>query len=263
MEAIKCPVCGSGDVQELTQEKYVCLACDNVFLVHNLSKEFRQTDAHIADVHADISRKIDNLNAGMKNVHTEASGAALKASEAFNAAEESLKKGDFLEAYQKFKMYTTYMPDSYVGYEGMFRALTDNYKDDAGQYKRIPSDMTEANVKNLLADGTDVLSRALQCEDCKKEALLGGYKEYYERSLETLRGRFLYNTNPNDTESIVDTEQAIDNIYGMMAQCQSQINQINSEMVKEKEKAAASQKTADDFQSLSEAEKAAVMKKRR
>lgn len=93
------------------------------------------------------------------------------------------------------------------------------------------------------------------------------YKEYYERSLETLRGRFLYNTNPNDTESILNTEkkkeQAIDNIYGMMAQCQRQINEINSEMVKEKEKAAASQKIVDDFQSLSEAEKAAVMKKRR
>ena len=47
MEAIKCPNCGSEKVKELTEEKYACLACDNIFLVHNLSKEFRQTDAHI------------------------------------------------------------------------------------------------------------------------------------------------------------------------------------------------------------------------
>lgn len=42
MEAIKCPNCGSEKVKELTEEKYACLACDNIFLVHNLSKEFRQ-----------------------------------------------------------------------------------------------------------------------------------------------------------------------------------------------------------------------------
>ena len=53
MEAIKCPNCGSEKVKELTEEKYVCLGCDNIFLVHNLSKEFRQTDEHIADVHGD------------------------------------------------------------------------------------------------------------------------------------------------------------------------------------------------------------------
>jgi len=51
MEAIKCPNCGSEKVKELTEEKYACLACDNIFLVHNLSKEFRQTDAHITDMH--------------------------------------------------------------------------------------------------------------------------------------------------------------------------------------------------------------------
>lgn len=53
MEAIKCPNCGSENVKELTEEKYACLACDNIFLVHNLSKEFRQTDAHITDMHED------------------------------------------------------------------------------------------------------------------------------------------------------------------------------------------------------------------
>lgn len=31
MEAIKCPVCGCEKVKEISEEKYVCLGCDNVF----------------------------------------------------------------------------------------------------------------------------------------------------------------------------------------------------------------------------------------
>lgn len=48
MKAIKCPNCGSEQVKELTEEKYACMACDNVFLIHNHSKEFRKTDEHIS-----------------------------------------------------------------------------------------------------------------------------------------------------------------------------------------------------------------------
>jgi len=38
MKAIKCPNCGSEQVKELTEEKYACMACDNVFLIHNSEK---------------------------------------------------------------------------------------------------------------------------------------------------------------------------------------------------------------------------------
>lgn len=264
MEAIKCPNCGSEKVQELTEEKYACLACDNVFLIHNLSKEFRQTDKHISDVHADLSRKIDNLNAGMQNISMESSGDAFKAKTVLNAAEELLKKGDFLKAYENFKTYTVYMPDSYVGYEGMFRALTDNYMDDAGQYKRIASDMTEATVKNLLADGTDVLSKALQCEDCNKGDLLNKYKEYYERSLETLQARILYNTNPNNVEEILNLAEkkvgAKDNTRERIAQCEREIEQTNAQIVENKKNVEFSQKEVSKFNALSEAEQKAIMK---
>ena len=51
MKAIKCPNCGSEQVKELTEEKYACMACDNVFLIHNHSKEFRKTDEHISSMH--------------------------------------------------------------------------------------------------------------------------------------------------------------------------------------------------------------------
>ena len=55
MKAIKCPNCGSEQVKELTEEKYACMACDNVFLIHNHSKEFRKTDEHISSMHQDLS----------------------------------------------------------------------------------------------------------------------------------------------------------------------------------------------------------------
>ena len=44
MEAIKCPNCGSEKCKELTKEQWQCLACDNIFLIYDSSKEFRQTD---------------------------------------------------------------------------------------------------------------------------------------------------------------------------------------------------------------------------
>ena len=38
MKAIKCPNCGSEQVKELTEEKYACMACDNVFLIHIIQR---------------------------------------------------------------------------------------------------------------------------------------------------------------------------------------------------------------------------------
>ena len=39
MKAIKCPNCGSEQVKELTEEKYACMACDNVFLIIRRNSE--------------------------------------------------------------------------------------------------------------------------------------------------------------------------------------------------------------------------------
>ena len=62
MEEIKCPSCGSGAVRKITEEKYECMACDNLFLVHNLSKEFLKTDEHIENIHQDLKKTIENIN---------------------------------------------------------------------------------------------------------------------------------------------------------------------------------------------------------
>ena len=90
MEAIKCPNCGSEKVKELTEEKYACLACDNIFLVHNLSKEFRQTDAHITDMHEDINEKLDNLSKNVNSVTVNSNSQASRAKEILIEAQDNL-----------------------------------------------------------------------------------------------------------------------------------------------------------------------------
>lgn len=89
MEAIKCPNCGSEKVKELTEEKYACLACDNIFLVHNLSKEFRQTDAHITDMHEDINEKLDNLSKNVNSVTINSNAQASRAKEILIEAQDN------------------------------------------------------------------------------------------------------------------------------------------------------------------------------
>lgn len=162
MEAIKCPNCGSEKVQELTEEKYVCLACDNVFLVHNLSKEFRQTDEHISDVHRDLAAKLDNLSGNMTSGMDDARLKTI-----LFEAEENLANKNYTDAYAGFKKYVSLVPDSYIGYGGMYRTVSC------------------ANVvknENDFYNGFDALKKALECNDCDKEALLKPILKEYQAS---------------------------------------------------------------------------------
>lgn len=185
MEAIKCPNCGSEKVQEITEEKYVCLACENVFLVHNLSKEFQITDNHITGVHEDLSKKLDLISENLKTVEvTGNTDDNLKVKETLFEAEQALQEGKFLKSFVLFKKYAAFVPTSCVGYEGMFRALTNDYRDDAGEYKKITAG---DDIYDCLLDGTDVLKKALECEDADKESILGKFEGFYERSAATLK----------------------------------------------------------------------------
>lgn len=85
MKAIKCPNCGSEQVKELTEEKYACMACDNVFLIHNHSKEFRKTDEHISSMHQDLKDDISKLM-NSSNIDPDA---------IIEKAEQHLKKKDW------------------------------------------------------------------------------------------------------------------------------------------------------------------------
>ena len=85
MKAIKCPNCGSEQVKELTEEKYACMACDNVFLIHNHSKEFRKTDEHISSMHQDLKDDISKI-INSSNIDPDA---------IIEKAEQHLKKKDW------------------------------------------------------------------------------------------------------------------------------------------------------------------------
>lgn len=124
MEAIKCPNCGSEKVQELTEEKYVCLACDNVFLVHNLSKEFRMTDGHIADVHEDLSKKIEGLNKNLENMTIHNNGADVDA--LFENAFHLLKIEKYDLALEKFTALCVDYSNVFDSWFGKYLAITEN-----------------------------------------------------------------------------------------------------------------------------------------
>ena len=134
-------------------------------LVHNLSKEFRQTDAHITDMHEDINEKLDNLS---KNVNS----VTVNSMHRLQEQEKSLLKhriisdrGKYCEAYAGFKKYTGFEPDSCVGYEGMYKVIL----------KLKGNTSTE---KDKYA-GYDLLNKMISCKDCDKEAVLTPMMQQY------------------------------------------------------------------------------------
>ena len=61
------------------------MACDNVFLIHNHSKEFRKTDEHISSMHQDLKDDISKLM-NSNNIDPDA---------IIEKAEQHLKKKDW------------------------------------------------------------------------------------------------------------------------------------------------------------------------
>lgn len=201
MEAIKCPVCGSAKVQELTEDKYVCLACENQFRLP--SKDSKQVEEHISiniTSSADDTRVKEILFEAEENLENGNYNEAFVLFKKYNSlmpdsdegydgmcrtilleAEDNLANGNYAGAYARFKDYTTWEPDSYVGYEGMYRTA---------------SCTNVIRTENDLYNGFDVLKKALECEDCDKEELLEpilkefqslGDKVFYEKLTEEVR----------------------------------------------------------------------------
>mgnify|MGYP000056544773 CR=1 FL=1 len=177
MEAIKCPNCGSEKVKEITEEKYVCLACDNVFLVHNLSKEFRATDSHISEVHQDIREKLDSI----KEIASSSNSDENEMKEMLYDAEKALKDQEYLYAYEIFEKYAAMKPESAIGYEGMFRSLTANYTISRLIPLEENQDSVSDRIKAEMTMGFDLLRKAFACEDCNKEELVSKVLNYYKQ----------------------------------------------------------------------------------
>lgn len=117
MEGIICPHCGNGNVQELTEEKYKCLACGNDFLVHNLSKEFRQTDEHISEMHKDIKEAINNIATNNWSAEMNAT---------FENAFHLIEIGKYDTALKKFLVLCEEQSATYQSWWGKFLAKTEN-----------------------------------------------------------------------------------------------------------------------------------------
>ena len=181
MEAIKCPNCGSEKVKEITEEKYVCLACDNVFLVHNLSKEFRATDSHISEVHQDIREKLDSI----KEIASSSNSDENEMKEMLYEAEKALKDQEYLYAYEIFEKYAAMKPESAIGYEGMFRSLTANYTISRLIPLEENQDSVSDRIKAEMTMGFDLLRKAFACEDCNKEELVSKVLNYYKQGTES------------------------------------------------------------------------------
>lgn len=220
MEAIKCPNCGQEKVQKLTEEKYVCLGCDTEFLVHNLSKEFRQTDAHIADVHEDISNKLNEI----KNVA--GSGDAMMLKRQVANAESLLKENDVLGAYKAFREYAMIESDSSLGYEGMFRAMSDDYTDDTASYVEA-LDIEDPNFYNDLYDGFDVLKKALSCSDVDREKLLDKVLTRHKYSAKHLIDKYLFGDN-DDKE--FNPSESYTSVCELITNCENEINRIDADV---------------------------------
>lgn len=182
MEAIKCPNCGSEKVQGLTEEKYVCLACDNVFLVHNLSKEFRQTDEHIDEVHQDINKKLDELKENTGGVND----VQLRYKNAFHLIEI----GEYEQAQQAFNILCEQYSMNYQSWYGLILLATNNLND-------------EQSWDVLLEDDFwDVVAKMRKCEDYPQEVeerlreFFDGFKDtsnvdYIKEQIKALRAKVL------------------------------------------------------------------------
>lgn len=177
MDAVKCPNCGSEKVQGLTEEKYVCLACDNVFLIHNLSKEFRQTDEHISSVHQDLKEGINRL-AGANQFNEYA---------VLEKAEGHMQQETWGDAYALYTQVAEESPQHAAGWIGRYRALTGDYTQ-IDRYARFVCDGNYIDLdegeERIWFDGHLDVKRALSCGDADKEAITKEVTGFIKRCAE-------------------------------------------------------------------------------
>lgn len=173
MEAIKCPNCGSEKVQAVTEDKYVCLACDNIFLVYNRSKEFRQTDEHITSMHQDLKEDISRISTqNFQNLREDLGRMSdrnyLDEQATLEKAEGHMRNGAFATAFEFFSQVATDYPRRSAGWYGMYRALTGEMTQ-VDRYARFVCggqyiDLQEGEEESWF-EGNLYIKNALSCED--------------------------------------------------------------------------------------------------
>lgn len=166
MEVIKCPVCGNEKCMEISDGKYICRACDNVFLVHNLSKEFRDTDRHLTEVHNDLKQALQTLKKGLGNSNE------VSVEEKLENASRLLELGEYDMAYRKYELIALEYPGVAEGWMGKYRALTHNYTSCYKYATFLCGGYGLDEWENpCYFEGNECVRNALACEGCDEEKI--------------------------------------------------------------------------------------------
>ena len=164
METVKCPKCGSEEICRLTDEKYVCLACDSVFLVRYLLKESQQMEESESGEHLESERDISRASG--KEISDE--------EEMLEKAESHMESGNYREAYDFFTKVTTKYSQCSAGWYGRYRALTEDFS----QIERYACFVCGGNYidledeeEGIVFDGNMDVRNALSCSDADAEEI--------------------------------------------------------------------------------------------
>lgn len=173
MKAITCPNCGSGSVQQLTEEKYFCNGCEQIFMLHNLSKEFQQTDEHISSMHSDLKREIGQMAENSANSEYNS---------LVESAEYYMRAGDYQKAYEFFTEIAGKYPQYSAGWYGRYRALTKGFT----EFKRddIVYGYVEENGERQGFAGWEDVRNVLLCADADRENITAEVTQYVRKCAE-------------------------------------------------------------------------------
>lgn len=157
MKNIVCPSCGSVKISVLENDKAVCLACDNVFTVHDYSKEFEKTSLKMDANKEELLGAIESIkeSQSLANQDTERFGRLLKKAEAYINLRD--KKKAIACATEAIEL----MPEKAIGYIVLYYAWTDICRD-TGAYETMLNTKKSAEGSKI----TDTIKKALRCPDC-------------------------------------------------------------------------------------------------
>ena len=170
MKAIECPNCGCKKCKELTNERWQCLACDNIFLLHDSSEEFQKTDEHISKVHEDISKEfrkndqhIDEVHEDLKNRIQELArtGGNTELEQRYENAFHLIEIGKYGEAEEKFNVLCKEFSMYYKSWYGKVLIYTRNMQRTEEEVVRSREFLTSLKYMRACKDYPEEIEKKL------------------------------------------------------------------------------------------------------
>lgn len=157
MKNIVCPSCGSVKISVLENDKAVCLACDNVFTIHDYSKEFEKTSLKMDKNKEELLGAIESI----KESHSMANQDTERFDRLLEKAATYIKLRDKKKAIACATEATELMPEKAIGYIVLYHAWTDVYRE-TGAYEIMLNTKKSAEASKI----ADTIKKALKCPDC-------------------------------------------------------------------------------------------------